>query len=60
MFDVPDTELAELILDDDRLLLFAMRFLRQVLFGEHTIPFKQGARTAHRGAQGRVGATACA
>lgn len=60
MFDVPDTELAELILEDDRLLRFAIRFLRQVLFGEHTLPFKQGVRTAHRGVQGRVGVTACA
>lgn len=46
MFDVPDTELAELILDDDRLLLFAMRFLRRVLFGGHTLPFTQGANGA--------------
>ena len=43
-FDVSDTELAELIQDDGKLLLFGMRFLRQVLLGEHSIPFKQGAR----------------
>jgi len=36
--------LAQLLQDDEALFTFAMRFLRQVLFGEHSIPFKQGAR----------------
>jgi hypothetical protein len=30
--------------DEDALLQFAFRFLRQVLFGEQTIPLRQGAR----------------
>lgn len=44
MFDIEDTALAQLVKDDDALFAFAIRFLRQVLFGEHSIPFKQGAR----------------
>ncbi len=44
MFDVEDAELAKVLQDEEALFAFAMRFLRQVLFGEHSIPFKQGAR----------------
>ena len=44
MFDVEDSALAQLLNDEEALFAFAMRFLRQVLFGEHSIPFKQGAR----------------
>ena len=44
MFDIDAALLRNLLNDEDALFAFAMRFLRQVLFGEHSIPFKQGAR----------------
>ena len=44
IFDIDDVELAQLLKNEDALFAFAMRFLRQALFGEHSIPFKQGAR----------------
>ncbi len=44
VFDLGDRELDELRGDEDKLLDFSMRFLKQVLFGEHTIPIKAGAR----------------
>jgi len=46
VFDLAADELAELLADEDQLLLFAARFLKQVLFGEMTIPVKPGARSA--------------
>jgi len=46
VFDLSVDELAELLADEDKLLLFAARFLKQVLFGERTIPVKPGARSA--------------
>lgn len=44
MFDLSDEELDELCGEDERLLQFSMRFLKQVLFGERSIPMKKGAR----------------
>ena len=44
VFDIPATELKTLTDDEDKLLLFACRFLKQVLFGEMTIAVKAGAR----------------
>jgi len=44
VFDLPADELAELLADEDKLLLFAARFLKQVLFGEFTIAQKPDAR----------------
>ena len=44
MFDIDDVELVQLLKNEDALFAFAMRFLRQVLFGKHSIPFKQSAR----------------
>jgi len=44
MFDLPGAELKRLEEDDEALLAFAMRFLKQVLFGERTIPLRPGAR----------------
>ncbi len=44
IFDLDETGLAELLDDEESLLRFAIRFLRQVLFGEQTIPVKAGAR----------------
>ena len=44
IFDLPAAERAALMEDEDKLLLFACRFLKQVLFGEMTIPVKPDAR----------------
>ncbi len=44
VFDLQDTEIDRLAEDEDELLRFSMRFLKQVLFGERTIPFKKGAQ----------------
>ncbi|RKZ38017.1 MAG: YkgJ family cysteine cluster protein [Gammaproteobacteria bacterium] len=44
IFDVDDAAIAALAADDDELLGFAMRFLKQTLFGENTIPLKEGAQ----------------
>ncbi len=44
VFDISDNEVDELVKDEDKRLQFAMRFLKQVLFGRSTIPLKEGAR----------------
>ena len=44
VFDLTSEELDLLRTNEDELLRFAMRFLKQVLFGERTIPIRQGAR----------------
>lgn len=44
IFDVGDDQIDTLVKDEDKRLLFAMRFLKQVLFGENSIPLKDGAR----------------
>ena len=44
VFDLDSEEQDVLRTHEDQLLRFAMRFLKQVLFGENTIPIKQGAR----------------
>jgi Fe-S-cluster containining protein len=44
VFDVEGETLQRLLNDEDDLLRFAFRFLKQVLFGEHTIPLREGAR----------------
>lgn len=46
VFDLPEAESAALQTDEDKLLLFAARFLKQVLFGEFTIPINPNARAA--------------
>jgi len=43
LFDLPGGERDALIADDTKLMLFAFRFLKQVLFGEMTIPLKKEA-----------------
>lgn len=43
IFDLGEAEAARLADDDEALLAFAMRFLRQVLFGERTIPMRPDA-----------------
>jgi hypothetical protein len=37
LYDLPAAEMALMLEDDEKLLLFGFRFLRQVLFGEATI-----------------------
>ena len=44
VFDADDEVLDVLAGAEDGLLAFSMRFLNQVLFGEETIPIRQGAR----------------
>jgi hypothetical protein len=44
VFDLDSDAHRELIEDEGELLQFAFRFLDQVLFGEMTIPVKEGAR----------------
>ncbi len=44
VFDLDKSLLNELISDEDKLLQFSFRFLKQVLYGEKTIPLKNGAR----------------
>jgi hypothetical protein len=40
MFELPDEELRDTLVDDYALLQFGYRFLRQVLFGEVSIPMR--------------------
>lgn len=44
VFDLGDDEIDTLCEDEDKRLQFSLRFLKQVLYGENTIPIKQGAR----------------
>ena len=44
VFDMADPAVADILGDDERLLAFSMRFLKQVLFGETTIPVRRDAR----------------
>lgn len=48
IYDLPDDELHELLLDDVRLLQFGFRFLRQVLFGENTIALHESSAEQRR------------
>ncbi len=43
MFELDEAQERELQEDDEALLRFAMRFLKQVLFGERTIALREGA-----------------
>jgi Fe-S-cluster containining protein len=43
VFDLPDQEYAQLLTDEEALLQFAFRYLRQVLYGEKTIPLTEEA-----------------
>ena len=42
IYDLPADELATILADDVAAMLFGFRFLRQVLFGEATIPMHAG------------------
>ena len=44
LVELPADEERALLDDEERLLEFAMRFLAQVLFGERSIPLREGAR----------------
>ncbi len=44
IFDVPPDEMTTVLSSDENLLVFSMRFLKQVLFGEMRIRVKEGAR----------------
>ena len=44
VFELSDEEKNILIDDEDELLQFACRFLKQVLYGEHSIPTRENAR----------------
>jgi Fe-S-cluster containining protein len=48
VYDLPPAERAEILADDVKLMLFGFRFLRQVLFGEMTIPVREAAAEARR------------
>ncbi len=49
VFDLDEETNHSLSTDEDALLRFAFRFLKQVLFGERTIPVKEGARETRIG-----------
>jgi Fe-S-cluster containining protein len=44
IFDLSDDDMKLLLEDEEKRLQFSFRFLKQVLFGEKTIPIKKGAR----------------
>ena len=44
VFDLQQEDMRDLLDDDEKLLHFSLRFLKQVLFGEKSIPVKEGAR----------------
>ena len=48
IYDLPAQELKDILCDDNELLQFGFRFLRQVLFGEETIPLQQQAAQQRR------------
>lgn len=48
IYDLPAEELKNILCDDVELMQFGFRFLRQVLFGEETIPLRQEAAEQRR------------
>jgi hypothetical protein len=44
VFELSEEEKKFLIDDEDELLQFACRFLKQVLYGEHSIPTREDAK----------------
>ncbi len=48
MYDLPADELEATLADDAKLMLFGFRFLRQVLFGEESIPVRAEAAERRR------------
>lgn len=43
LYDLPAEEMQNILSDDTELMLFGFRFLKQVLYGENTIPLKEDA-----------------
>jgi len=43
LYDLPAEEMQKILSDDTELMLFGFRFLKQVLYGENTIPLKNDA-----------------
>ena len=43
LYDLPAEEMQKILSDDTELMLFGFRFLKQVLYGENTIPLKKDA-----------------
>ena len=48
LYDLNTKETIEILGDDTELMLFGFRFLKQVLYGENTIPLKKGAAEKRR------------
>ncbi|MEW5888547.1 MAG: YkgJ family cysteine cluster protein [Pseudomonadota bacterium] len=48
VFELPEAEREEILADELRLMQFGFRFLRQVLFGEMSIPLREEAVAARR------------
>jgi hypothetical protein len=48
IYDIPDEEMKNILLDDATLMQFGFRLLRQVLFGEETITLRQEAAEERR------------
>ncbi|MBL0124499.1 MAG: YkgJ family cysteine cluster protein [Betaproteobacteria bacterium] len=48
IYDLPAEEMKNILCDDNELMQFGFRFLRQVLFGEETIPLKKEAAEQRR------------
>lgn len=48
LYDLPADEMSKLLTDDTELMLFGFRFLKQVLFGENSIPLKGAAAEKRR------------
>ncbi|HEY0720247.1 MAG TPA: YkgJ family cysteine cluster protein [Gammaproteobacteria bacterium] len=42
-FEIDEELLAKMVMDEEQLMQFALRFLKQVMFGEMTIPVKEDA-----------------
>ena len=51
MFELADVYNQQLRDDDEELIRFGARFIKQVMFGEHTIPLRPGAREARYAAR---------
>ena len=48
IYDLPAQELKDILCDDVALMQFGFRLLRQVLFGEESIPLRQEASEQRR------------
>ncbi len=48
VFEIPESEYVEILTREEKLLQFAFRYLKQVLFGEKTIPVREAAAAERR------------